>query len=97
MALFLMCLTMAAYDLGLGAKWAAIIDVGGAHSGIAAGFVNMMGNLGGNFLQPIIGAFVFTRFGWGPLFAIYAATYLLSAAMWIFIHPDKQFHREDGL
>ena len=28
-----------------GAKWAAIIDVGGPHAGIAAGFVNMIGNL----------------------------------------------------
>jgi sugar phosphate permease len=93
MAVALMCITMAAYDLGLGAKWAAIIDVGGAHAGIAAGFVNMMGNLG-NFLQPIIGAWIFTRFGWGPLFAVYAATYLLSASMWFFIRPDEPFHSE---
>jgi MFS family permease len=92
-AVTLMCITMAAYDLGLGGKWAAIIDVGGSHAGIAAGFVNMMGNLGGNFLQPIIGGAIFTRFGWGALFAVYAATYLLSAAMWVFINPDQQFHK----
>ena len=95
LAVTLMCITMAAYDLGLGAKWAAIIDVGGAHAGIAAGFVNMMGNLGGNFLQPIIGAWIFTKFGWGPLFAVYAATYLLSASMWLFIQPDRHFYREE--
>jgi MFS family permease len=94
-AVVLMSITMAAYDFGLGAKWAAIIDVGGAHAGIAAGFVNMMGNLGGNFLQPIIGAAIFTHFGWGALFGVYAVTYLLSAAMWLFIKPDEEFYRED--
>ncbi len=93
-AVVMMSLTMAAYDLGLGAKWAAIIDVGGAHCGLAAGFVNMLGNLGGNFLQPIVGAMIFGRFGWGTLFIVYAATYLISAAMWLFIHPDRQFYTE---
>lgn len=93
-AVALMCVTMGAYDFGLGAKWAAIIDVGGAHAGLAAGFVNMMGNLGGNSLQPIVGAAIFTHFGWGTLFVAYAGTYLLSAAMWLFIEPDRQFYRE---
>jgi sugar phosphate permease len=93
-AVVLMCITMAAYDIGLGPKWAAIIDVGGPHSGIAAGFVNMLGNLGGNFLQPFIGAMIFDHFGWPTLFAVYAATYLLAAASWLFINPDKQFHNE---
>lgn len=94
-AVTLMCITMAAYDFGLAGKWAAIIDVGGAHAGIAAGFVNMMGNLGGNFLQPIIGAALFTRYGWGMLFAVYSGTYLLSAAMWVLINPDQQFHPDE--
>ena len=94
-AVVLMSITMAAYDFGLGAKWAAIIDVGGIYSGIAAGFVNMLGNLGGNFLQPIVGAAIFHRFGWGALFGVYSVTYLLSAAMWLFIHPDRPMQVED--
>jgi nitrate/nitrite transporter NarK len=93
-AVALMCITMAAYDFGLGAKWAAIIDVGGAHAGIAAGFVNMMGNLGGNFLQPIVGAAIFTRYGWPVLFGVYSATYLASAAMWLMIRPDQTFMQD---
>ena len=91
-AVVLMSLTMAAYDLGLGPKWAAIIDVGGTHAGLAAGFVNMLGNLGGNVLQPIIGAFIFKHYGWGLLFGVYSCTYLLSASMWLLVHPDKQFY-----
>jgi sugar phosphate permease len=95
-AVVLMSVTMAAYDLGLGAKWAAIIDIGGVHSGIAAGFVNMLGNLGGNTLQPIIGAMIFHRWGWGTLFTVYSAMYLLAAAMYLFIHPDHVFYEEDA-
>lgn len=91
-AVTLMCITMAAYDFGQGAKWAAIIDVGGAHAGLAAGFVNMLGNLGGNALQPVVGAAIFTHFGWNALFATYACAYLLSVAMWLFIDPDTQFY-----
>ncbi len=51
----------------------------------------MLGNLGGNVLQPVVGAVIFNRFGWPALFAAYAATYLLAATMWLFITPDKQF------
>jgi MFS family permease len=91
-AVTLMCIVMAAYDFGLGGKWAAIIDVGGAHAGIAAGFVNMMGNLGGNALQPVVGSFIFTHYGWPALFRVYAITYVLAAAMWVLINPDRQFH-----
>jgi nitrate/nitrite transporter NarK len=90
-AVALLCVTMAAYDIGLGPKWAAIIDVGGRHAALAAGFVNMLGNLGGNFLQPIIGARIFNRYGWDTLFGVYAATYLLAAAAWLFIRPDRTF------
>jgi len=90
-AVALMCLTMMAYDFGQGASWAAIIDIGGAHCGLAAGLVNTVGNLGGNVAQPIIGALIFNHFGWPTLFAVYAMTYLLSGAMWLFIHPDREF------
>lgn len=96
-AVALMCITMAAYDFGQGAKWAAIIDVGGAHAGLAAGFVNMLGNLGGNSLQPVVGAALFTHFGWNALFVTYAGAYLLSIVMWLFINPDRVFYQERNL
>lgn len=93
-AVALMCVTLAFYDLGQGGNWAAIIDIGGKYSGTAAGFINMVGNLGGNVLQPILAPPIFTRFGWGPLFAVYAGTYLLSAVMWVMIDPAKRFYAE---
>jgi nitrate/nitrite transporter NarK len=94
-AVALLSLTMAAYDFGLGSKWAAIIDVGGRHSGLAAGFVNMIGNLGGNCLQPIIAPLIIARYGWPVLFGVYSAMYLLAASTWFFIHPDRYFYKED--
>ena len=47
------------------------MDVGGRYAGTATGFVNMVGNMG-NSLQPLVGAAVFTHFGWHALFACYA-------------------------
>lgn len=92
-AVALMCLTGAAADFGQGANWAAIIDIGGSYAGIATGFINSVGNLG-NSAQGFIGAIIFTRYGWGPLFAVYAAAYLLAGSMWLFIDPRRKFYEQ---
>jgi ACS family glucarate transporter-like MFS transporter len=94
-AVALMCISMAAFDLGQAPAWAAIIEVGGAFAGIAAGFVNTLGNFGGNFVQPVVGAQIFSRWGWPTLFAAYAASYLISGAMWLLVNPEQRFYRED--
>ena len=93
-AVVLMCVTLATYDLGQGANWAAIIDIGGKYSGTAAGFINMVGNLGGNVVQPIVAPLIFTHFGWGTMFAVYAGTYAMSAVMWLFVQPGKKFYED---
>jgi MFS family permease len=93
-AVMLMCVTLAFYDLGQGANWAAIIDIGGKYAGTAAGFINMIGNLGGNVLQPIIAPHIFRNFGWERMFAVYAGTYVMSAVMWMWIDPARKFYEE---
>jgi MFS family permease len=90
-AVALMCIAAAAYDFGQAANWATIVDVGGRYAGTAAGFINTVGNMG-NALQPVIGAAVFTRFGWGALFACYAGAYLVAGSMWLFIDPARTFY-----
>ncbi len=90
-AVLLMCISGAAFDFGQGATWASIVDIGGNYAGTAAGFINMLGNLG-NAFQPVIGSWVFNRFGWDPLFIVYAGAFLLSASMWFFINPAQRFH-----
>lgn len=94
-AVVLMCVTLAFYDLGQGANWAAIIDIGGRYSGTTAGFINMVGNLGGNVLQPIVAPYIFRRFGWGTMFVVYAATYVMSAVMWLMINPARRFYERN--
>jgi ACS family glucarate transporter-like MFS transporter len=86
-----MCLAGAAHDFGQGANWASIVDIGGRYAGTAAGFVNLVGNLG-NAVQPAIGAWVFGRFGWNMLFVVYASVFLVAASMWLFIDPCRRFY-----
>ncbi len=93
MAVVLMCLAAAAYDFGQGANWAALIDIGGRFAGVSTGFINMVGNIG-NSLQGYFGAMIFSRYGWAPLFAVYAGAYLMAASMWLIIDPRKTFYVE---
>jgi ACS family glucarate transporter-like MFS transporter len=90
-AAVLMCVAAAAFDFGQGANWATIVDMGGRYAGTAAGFVNMVGNLGG-FAQPYIGAKIFQSAGWDALMALYAVMFLLAASMWLFIDPNRTFY-----
>lgn len=90
-AVVLMCVAAAAYDFGQGANWASIVDIGGAYAGTATGFINMVGNMG-NFIQPVVGAYIFNRLGWPAMFAVYAGAYLAAAAMWLFIDPRRRFY-----
>jgi MFS family permease len=87
----LMCVAFAAFDFGQGANWATIVDLGGRYAGVSTGFVNMIGNMG-NAVQPYVGAQIFPVFGWGALFGIYAAAYLLAMMMWTVINPKRTFY-----
>jgi len=93
-AILFLCICMLAHDLGQGPSWASVVLIGGDYSGTAAGFVNTVGNLGGNVLQPVLGAVIFTHWGWKALFAVYASVYFFSAATWLFIDPSKKFYRD---
>jgi MFS family permease len=90
-----MCVAAAAYDFGQAANWAAIVDMGGRHAGVAMGLVNMVGNLG-NAIQPYVGALVFTSLGWNALFGVYAAAFLMAGMMWTVINPLRAFYDRRG-
>ena len=92
-AAVLICVAAACYDMGQSANWASIVDIGGRYAGLAAGFINMVGNLGG-FIQPVIGAYIFENYGWNVMFAVYAGAFLIAACMWSLINPEKTFHPE---
>ena len=92
-AIFWMCVASFAYDFGQGVTWASIVDIGGRYAGIAAGFINI-GCLG-NAVQPYIGAELFHAFGWNVLFCVYAVSFLLAMACWLFINPNRAFYDRD--
>lgn len=92
-ATILMCVAAFAFDFGQAANWSAIVDIGGRNAGVAMGFINMIGNLGGA-AQPYIGARVFNTFGWSTLFGVYAVAFLLAMAMWTVINPTRRFYDE---
>jgi nitrate/nitrite transporter NarK len=87
----LLCLANAAVDFGQGANWATIVDIGGSYAGTATGFINMIGNMA-NFAGPVVGQWIFRSIGWGPLFAAYAAAFVIAASMWAFIDPNRTFY-----
>jgi MFS family permease len=90
----LMCVAAACADLGQGANWATIVDLGGIYAGTAAGFINMVGN-SGNWIQPYVGSLIFHAWGWDNLFRVYAIAFLAAATMWFFIDPRRPFYGED--
>jgi ACS family glucarate transporter-like MFS transporter len=92
-AVVLMCVAGAAFDFGQAASWATIVDLGGRYAGTAAGFINLIGNLG-TAVQPAIGAWIFNTAGWPTLFAVYAGVFLVAASLWFFIDPRRPFYYE---
>jgi MFS family permease len=93
-ATVLLCIASAAFDFGQAANWATIVDIGGKYAGTAAGFINMIGNLG-NAFQPYVGALIFGAFGWNVLFVVYSAAFLIAASMWLFINPARRFYDDE--
>jgi MFS family permease len=55
--LFVLPIALAAFwnDITMGASWASCLDIGGKYSGIVAGCMNTVGNLGGFFANIITG------------------------------------------
>jgi nitrate/nitrite transporter NarK len=93
-ATVLLCVAAFTYDLGQGANWASIVDIGGKFAGIAAGFINMVGNMS-NAFQPPLGRWIFAEYGWPTLFGVYAAAFCGAALMWLFIDPTKRFYKDE--
>jgi len=75
--------------LGVAPAWAVAIEIGGRHSGVVSGAMNMCGNLGGA-LSPLVIGFSLERWGsWqAPLFSV-AALYLVAAFCWLAVDPAR--------
>jgi ACS family glucarate transporter-like MFS transporter len=88
-----LCIAFFALDIGQGANWASIVDIGGRYAGTALGLINMVGNMG-NTVQPIVAPYIFNHLSYNALFLTYAASFIIAASMWLFIDPNRRFYQE---
>ena len=98
--LFILAVALAAFfnDMTMGASWASCLDIGGRFSGIVAGCMNTIGNLGGFtanvvtgwILQYFIGNaahgtpeyFATSQQGWIVNFIVFGCVYILAVFFW---------------
>jgi sugar phosphate permease len=81
LALFL-CLTFIGNDLAMGPSWAAAADIGGKHTGVLSGAMNMMASFTAA-LGAVVTGYLFDS-GYRVLpFVIFACSYLLGAICWL--------------
>ena len=75
--------------LGVPTCFATTIDLAKSHAGIAGGFMNMGGNLGGA-LSPTLTPLLAHHFGWdGALYAS-AGLAVVGALFWLGVHPEQE-------
>lgn len=86
----------AALFSGLGgpAAWAATIDIGGRHTAMVMGVMNMAGGLAGVVLPTVLGGW-FTTIretggDWNLVIYLHAAFYLLGAICWLAVDPNRK-------
>ena len=97
---FVACVALAAFwnDLTMGSAWASCLDIGGKFSGIVAGCMNTIGNLGG-FVAGVAGGMVLQQFeeklGWRINFISYGAAYVVAVFLWMAFDATKPVVLED--
>jgi MFS transporter, ACS family, glucarate transporter len=94
--LFVLAIAMASFfnDLTMGASWASCLDIGKRFSGIVAGCMNTVGNLGGAAAAFLTGQILNALpkdkpLAWQINFLSFAAVYLLAAFCWLFFDATK--------
>jgi ACS family glucarate transporter-like MFS transporter len=87
----LQMLVLLSLALGLAATaegpfWAALIDTGGSHVGVAGGIMNGIGNVGG-LLAPMLTPYIASRAGWS--WGLYFGSFIVlaGAVTWFFVRP----------
>ena len=85
--------------IGSPAAWAATIDMGGRHTAVVMGTMNMAGCVAGVVLPIVLGNW-FDRIkqtggDWDPVIYLHAGFYLLGAVSWLFVNPSLSLDAED--
>ena len=76
------------------AMWAATIDIGGRHTAVVMGAVNMAGCLAGVILPILLGSWFSqirdTGGDWNLVIYLHAAFYFVGALSWLAVNPNRQ-------
>jgi MFS family permease len=87
-AMIAMSLSSFAAEFSSPISWTTAMDIGGERVGTVAGFMNMLGHLGGSVAPTVTGLLlVWTRNGWDVAFWASALIYAAGAVCWKFIDP----------
>lgn len=74
--------------------WAVAIDIGGSSSGVFSSMVNMGGQIGGAVTASLT-PWIAQRFGWTTSFGTAAVFAILSAVLWLTVHPERPLESKD--
>jgi ACS family glucarate transporter-like MFS transporter len=89
-AAWLLALAALLAALAVAPGWAVCIEIGGIHSGVVSGMMNMLGNLGGALSPLVVGEWLQRRGAWDlPLMTV-AACYVLAAVCWLAVDSTKR-------
>ncbi len=86
----LLCVSLGAIGLTQVSIWSACQDLGGAATGVVAGWTNFLGNASG-FVGPVlIALLVRWTGGWSGALLGIALAGLCGAVLWLFVHPERR-------
>jgi ACS family glucarate transporter-like MFS transporter len=85
---FILAVGAGALYLSQSSYWAAAIDIAGPSSGVFSSMVNMGGQIGGAVTASLT-PWIAQRFGWTTSFAMAAGFAVLSALLWLTVHPER--------
>lgn len=78
--------------VGSPAAWAATIDIGGKHTAVVVGIMNMAGCISGVVVPPLLGMLIQhikqTDGDWNLVIYLHVGFYLAGAISWLFVNPN---------
>jgi ACS family glucarate transporter-like MFS transporter len=84
----ILALGAGALYLSQSSYWAASIDIAGTSSGLFSSIVNMGGQIGGAVTASLT-PWIARHFGWTTSFGTAAGFAVLSAVLWLTVHPER--------
>jgi len=85
---FILAIGAGALYLSQSSYWAAAIDIAGTSSGVFSSMINMGGQIGGAVTASLT-PWIAQRFGWTTSFTTAAVFAVLSAMLWLTVHPER--------